>query len=155
MDGLELIHRLRQQPTLKNKVIIVSSASTFEEDRRQSLAAGSDDFLSKPVKTEALLEMLRRHLGLEWAYAEEKGQDDGMGALRPPALSAANIPAPEKVAHLYQLAMMGHAAALQEKAVELTQSDEQLAPFAAEVERLAKRLQINEMCEFLERYLER
>jgi hypothetical protein len=51
--------------------------------------------------------------------------------------------------------MMGHAAALQEKAVELTQSDEQLAPFAAEVERLAKRLQINEMCEFLERYLER
>jgi signal transduction histidine kinase/CheY-like chemotaxis protein/streptogramin lyase len=100
MDGLELIHRLRQQPTLKNKVIIVSSASTFEEDRRQSLAAGSDDFLSKPVKTEALLEMLRRHLGLEWAYAEEKGQDDGMGALQPPALSAANIPAPEKVAHL-------------------------------------------------------
>jgi hypothetical protein len=50
--------------------------------------------------------------------------------------------------------MMGHAAAIQEQAANLAQADEQLAPFASEVERLAKRLQMNELCDFLELYLE-
>jgi signal transduction histidine kinase/streptogramin lyase/FixJ family two-component response regulator len=152
MDGLALIRHLRQEPAVKDKVIIVSSASVFEDDRQKSLVAGGDDFLAKPVKTEALLEMLQRHLNLKWRYADQKELKESLRS--PTPLSAANIPGLEEVTQLYQLALMGHAAALQEKAANLAQSDERLAPFAIEVGWLAQRLQMNELCEFLERYLE-
>jgi CheY-like chemotaxis protein len=155
-SGLELIQHLRQHATLKTTVIIVSSASVFAEDRHNSLAAGADDFLPKPVKTEQLLEMLQRHLDLEWRYAEEqvpahRYETNGTA----PALPAVSLPPPEELARLYELVQMGDAAALQNAAAALCQADEQLAPFAGEVERRARRLQMNELSAFLEQYRER
>jgi hypothetical protein len=59
------------------------------------------------------------------------------------------------VTRLYELAMMGHAAALREQAAELAHTDTPVAPLAADVERLARAFQINEACTLLEHYLER
>jgi CheY-like chemotaxis protein len=154
--GVELIQDLRRHTLLKDTVIIVSSASVFAEDRHQSLAAGADNFLPKPIRTEHLLDMLEQHLSLEWCYTNEHIQDD-TPRLSPSFMSlpAGNLPAVEEIARLYELATMGHAAALQEQAAKLAQLDAPCAAVAAEVERLARRLQINEACALLEQYLER
>ena len=40
--------------------IIALTAGAFEEDRQLSLAAGMDDFLTKPVDIDALREALNR-----------------------------------------------------------------------------------------------
>ncbi|MBD0344723.1 MAG: response regulator, partial [Coleofasciculus sp. Co-bin14] len=70
MDGFETVRKLRQLPTLSEVVVIATSASAFACDKQKCLAAGCDDFISKPVQTEELLEQLRQHLGLKWMYQE-------------------------------------------------------------------------------------
>lgn len=155
-SGLDLIQFLRQHPTFNAMVMLVSSASVFAEDRHNSLVAGADDFLPKPVKPGQLLGMLERHLHLQWHYANGNGQEHtDESPLNALDLSAANLPPQAEIAQLYELAMMGHAAALQTRAAELARADERFAPFATRVERWARRLQISEICMFLGQYLER
>ena len=50
MDGFEFITRFRQIPSLRDKIIITSSASVYDEFSRKSLDAGTDAFLPKPVQ---------------------------------------------------------------------------------------------------------
>ena len=71
MDGFELIRQVRQSPVLKNKVIIVTSASTYEEDKKKSLAVGSHAFLPKPISIETLFEQLQQFLYLTWVYGDD------------------------------------------------------------------------------------
>ena len=47
----------------------VVSASAFEDDRRQALAAGASDFMGKPFRESELLEKLRAGLGIEYVWS--------------------------------------------------------------------------------------
>jgi signal transduction histidine kinase/ActR/RegA family two-component response regulator len=49
-------------PTRTRLPIVALTAGAFEEDRQRSLAAGMDDFLTKPVDIEALRDTLKRWL---------------------------------------------------------------------------------------------
>jgi PAS domain S-box-containing protein len=74
MDGYEAARRIRGLPELEKIIIIALSASVFDQTRAESMDAGCDDFLAKPVWLDDLLEMLRAHLGFDWVYrnAERK-----------------------------------------------------------------------------------
>jgi len=69
-DGNTFCRRLRSFDETKNLITIASSGSVFADDQRLALASGFDDFLPKPVMEEELFEILRRHLRVEWVYAE-------------------------------------------------------------------------------------
>jgi PAS domain S-box-containing protein len=69
LDGLEVTRRLRHiGANYENCVIIVSSASVFDSNRAESLSAGANDFLPKPVDAEELLTQIGRYLNLCWVY---------------------------------------------------------------------------------------
>ncbi|MBD2257069.1 hybrid sensor histidine kinase/response regulator [Pseudanabaena sp. FACHB-2040] len=51
-------------------VIIAVTAHAFEEDRQQAIAAGFDDFLSKPLRRNLLLEKIAEHLQVQYCYRE-------------------------------------------------------------------------------------
>lgn len=63
MDGLEATQRIleRERSTGKHQRIIAMTASATKEDVERCLAAGMDDYLSKPVKMEALQAMLEKY----------------------------------------------------------------------------------------------
>ncbi|BFM40335.1 response regulator [Synechocystis sp. LKSZ1] len=54
MDGLEAIRQIRQQEALQETPIIALTALAAEGDRERCLAAGADEYLSKPVRLKQL-----------------------------------------------------------------------------------------------------
>jgi signal transduction histidine kinase/DNA-binding response OmpR family regulator len=64
MDGLEATRVLRAMPGGANLVIVALTAHALPGDRARCLAAGMDDYLSKPLSPEALQNCLHRWLNL-------------------------------------------------------------------------------------------
>jgi two-component system, sensor histidine kinase and response regulator len=58
MDGIEATRHIRTLPHGKAVPILAMTANAFEEDRERCLAAGMNDFITKPVAPETLYEIL-------------------------------------------------------------------------------------------------
>ncbi len=55
MDGLEIVARIKADEELRHIPVIALTASAMRGDRERFLAAGCDDYLSKPVQAMELL----------------------------------------------------------------------------------------------------
>jgi two-component system, sensor histidine kinase and response regulator len=62
MDGLEATRRIRLQPALRDVPIIAMTANAMKTDVQACLAAGMNDFVSKPIERTALVQCLRKWL---------------------------------------------------------------------------------------------
>jgi len=60
LDGYETTQRLRANPKTQGLRIIAMTANAMRGESDKCLAAGMDDYLSKPVRLEALREMITR-----------------------------------------------------------------------------------------------
>ncbi len=60
--------------------IIAITASVFEEQRAEALKIGCDDFVRKPFRENEIFEMLQKHLGVRYVYAEEQAEGRGQKA---------------------------------------------------------------------------
>lgn len=58
MDGLEATRVIRDTPTLQHNLVIAMTANAWSEDRERCMAAGMDDFLSKPVRPAQMITTL-------------------------------------------------------------------------------------------------
>jgi signal transduction histidine kinase/FixJ family two-component response regulator len=145
MNGFELIRQIRQSPVLKNKVIIASSASRYEEDRRKSLSVGSNAFLPKPIQTETLIKQLQKLLDITWDYGDIKETAEENQATQTVFPPVADL---EKV---YKLSLMGDIDELEEQVGILAESDVKLKPFVTQMQAFLNNYQLDELTEWLER----
>jgi CheY-like chemotaxis protein/HPt (histidine-containing phosphotransfer) domain-containing protein len=104
MDGLEATRRIHQRwPEGRRPHVIAATASAMPEEREACLAAGMDDYLSKPIRVDELAAALRRcrpHVARQplapaggsgegaqvLPEPEPQGQPAIAGVLHPPAL---------------------------------------------------------------------
>jgi CheY-like chemotaxis protein len=63
MDGFEATRRIRADAQLKDARVIAMTANAGLEDQARCLAAGMDEFVTKPVAPEALVATVARALG--------------------------------------------------------------------------------------------
>lgn len=67
MDGWEATRRIKESGATKSIPVIALTAHAMSEDRDQALAAGCEDFDTKPIELDRLLEKINRLLGAETA----------------------------------------------------------------------------------------
>ncbi len=63
MDGLSLVKSLKDIPSAAHIPVIVLSASPEVDASEISLAAGAEEFLTKPVRLQTLQDVIRRYTG--------------------------------------------------------------------------------------------
>jgi PAS domain S-box-containing protein len=160
LDGYAATRQLRQSSDFQNTVIIMVSASVFNQDQQESLKAGCNSFVPKPVKAEVLLATFQSQLGLEWRYqkSEFKTMNDEQSEANHSSFNAQNsdltLPPRHVMENLLQLARIGDVLEIQEKAEQLRQLDAKLLPFTSQLIRFAKGFELTQMQEFIETHME-
>jgi CheY-like chemotaxis protein/anti-sigma regulatory factor (Ser/Thr protein kinase) len=71
LDGFSLARRLRADPRLEGVKILAASASVFNQDPAEALAAGCDGFIAKPFLPDDFFARLAELLGLAWRTVAE------------------------------------------------------------------------------------
>lgn len=154
MDGFEAVRQIRKLPEFKDTIAIGTSASVHESEKQESLAAGCNAFLCKPIRVEELLDCLQVHLGLEWSYEELENRltDSEVSQERQIEVQETIAPPPEEIAVLFDLAMMGDLAGIQKQAEKLVKMDIKYAPFANQLNLLAKGFEEEKILELVQKY---
>ncbi|EDN70187.1 Periplasmic Sensor Hybrid Histidine Kinase [Beggiatoa sp. PS] len=148
MDGLEATRQLRQIPALKNVIIIAASASAFDKQRKECLGVGCDDFVTKPIEADEVLEKLQEHLKLTWIYEAENTIEAS------PSTPQEIVAPPTNIAQtLHELALIGDIDGIIEQATKLTQIGNQFEPFAKQVQQLANDFEIEQLQILVKPYL--
>jgi len=70
MDGLEVCRRIRAAQRERHVPIILATALTEEEQLAEGLAAGADDYVTKPIRHTELLARVRAALRLRQAHEQ-------------------------------------------------------------------------------------
>lgn len=62
VDGLELTRRLKSDPQTSGIKIIAVTAYAMKGDQEKAIEAGCDDYVTKPVDTRALPQLIAKHI---------------------------------------------------------------------------------------------
>jgi CheY-like chemotaxis protein len=62
MDGLDLTRRLKADPATRDAIIVAVTAYAMKGDEQRALDAGCDGYVTKPIDTRTLPEIVARYL---------------------------------------------------------------------------------------------
>ncbi|MEH2072809.1 MAG: ATP-binding protein [Nostoc sp.] len=157
MNGYEMLQQLRQIPELKNVPAIASSASVFESNQNESITAGANAFLPKPVEAPALLKLLEKYLNLKWVYDQKSiavepiiANSEAISSSTPDEIVA---PTDEVLSQLHTLALQGRLMAIEQQLKTLEKTNEKYHPFIQEIRQYADNFQTEKIRTFIEKYL--
>ncbi|MEM7113993.1 MAG: BREX system ATP-binding domain-containing protein [Chloroflexota bacterium] len=134
MSGFDLMREVRT--VSKDMVMIALSASVMAEAQEQSVLAGGNGFLAKPIRFDDLLAMLQENLTLQWIYEEVEVSGEGGTETFSPTT---NVPTLAQLDALYKLALMGDMMGLAELANSYATQNEALSTFCTQISDFAER----------------
>ncbi len=159
MDGLEMIQKIRQTPALEKTPIIVSSAKVFARDQEDSLQAGADAFLPKPVQIDLLFAYLEKYLQLDWVYdCLEVNQEYPHFASHLSSSSGSNgcedqpmvFPETEILEKFLDLALRGNIHSIKKEAIALQHLPVPYSRFLLKLQQLAESFKIKEIRQLIQ-----
>lgn len=64
MDGLKLVSLVRNDPANRNIPIVIITTEGAQEDRDRALALGANDYITKPIQPNRILDVTRTLLNI-------------------------------------------------------------------------------------------
>ncbi|HBB33709.1 MAG TPA: PAS domain S-box protein [Cyanobacteria bacterium UBA8803] len=134
-------------------IIIALTASAFEEQRANILAAGCDDFVRKPFREQTIFEKMAEYLGVEYVYTQEQENTEKedssrqLGTEKQPNLCDLTIMPAEWRTELYQAALEVDADKITQLIEQISQTHRALAEVLTE---LVRNFGFDEILELLE-----
>ncbi len=150
MNGLECTRLLRQDPRFRNTIIIAASASVFDYQQQESLTAGCNAFVTKPIDVDYFLKVLGELCQLDWIYQPASSDPQTLSRALPSG--AQGRPPLEQVETLFKLAKSGNIQAVLTTAEEWLVTQPSYQPFLQEVCQLAKGFKLTQLKNFLKQY---
>ncbi len=129
MDGPTATREIRRIQELKDTIVIALTANAFQEAQNEAQQAGCDDFLTKPVNIDKLLECLSVHLKIEWQY-----EDSAAKSTKP--VSEINWPPADILRKLIEMANNGDLTGLDNLIRSLRQQDADYRLFTDHIQKL-------------------
>jgi CheY-like chemotaxis protein len=146
IDGLTATRHLRAGPRGEVIKIVAVSASAYDVDRNECLAAGCDAFLAKPFREEELWSAVERVLGISWRFVDSE-------ETRTPFNITVHAPPAEEAMAIYELAAKGDVVGIRARAQALVARDRKYEGFAQSVLDLAGRFKMKAIRQFVGRYI--
>ena len=70
MDGYEATRQIKSQANSQQPIVIALTGNAFISEQQRAIAAGCDDFVCKPFRTETIFEKIAEYLGVQYLYSE-------------------------------------------------------------------------------------
>ena len=136
MDGFEMIKTIRDSERLRNLLVIVTSANVFKKDQDDSLLAGSDAFIEKPIDFNLLFDVLKNLLEIEWIFEKDDNEDESIKDV---------LPSTEFLKKLNESVKTGDIKKVFDILDELETSGEEFVNFTLEFKKLANDFKLDEI----------
>ncbi|MEB3177995.1 MAG: hybrid sensor histidine kinase/response regulator, partial [Nostocaceae cyanobacterium] len=127
-------------PELQNVPVISLSANAFEFDRQQSLMAGCNDFIAKPIQVPELLTKIQEYLKVSWIY----------DTLCPESIEMEVKPPPEELIYLYNAVKIGDIEVIEQQIFLLQQLYPEAAYFINKLQVLAANFEYEKLIVLLD-----
>ncbi len=135
LNGYQATKAIREIPEISNIVIIAMSASAYNVTREQCIDWGFDDFISKPIDLEEMVQLMETYLHIEWTYAKIKDEITS-------EITQELVPPPsDELDKINELILRGDMLRLSEEASHIEMLGEKYAPFARKLRTLAQGFQ--------------
>jgi len=154
MDGRETATKIRKNIKLEKVSIIAVSATVTDTFRRESIEAGCNDFIPKPIDVENIMNILEKHLKIEWIYEYsgiEKNAD--IPSNKEKENIKDNIPSKSDIQKLYEFARKGDLKAIQLLIDMIKEKGKSSNIFVDNLQDLVNSFQINNIREFIKKFL--
>ncbi|MCU0445370.1 MAG: response regulator [Microscillaceae bacterium] len=65
MDGISIMQKIRQTPHYQSVKVLAVTAFALPEDRERFMQLGFDEYVSKPIEKDSLLNLIAKQLGIK------------------------------------------------------------------------------------------
>jgi len=153
MDGLSMLKNLRNIPDFQSIPALAISTRVFESDKRDSLSAGYNCFLPKPIEATELLQQLQKHLYIEWIY-DAADQKSDLNSITVPKAQISMPPAQDLV-ELYQAAQIGDIEEIENQAIKIKATNQEYILFANQILDFAAEFEDKKISQLIEPHLQK
>jgi CheY-like chemotaxis protein len=137
MNGLEAATLMRANSEIAGTRIIGASATATDNAYKEAFIAVCDDFVTKPICIDLLLEKIGGLLVINWETALAETEENRKGYCAENSGEALVAPVGEDLDNLYELAMMGDMQRIESWANSLEVKDQKYRGFAMKLRELA------------------
>ncbi|MBT0665289.1 response regulator [Geobacter pelophilus] len=155
IDGFEAARAIRKTPELSGTKIIGASATVTDSAYKEDFMSICDAFVTKPIQMDLLLERIREQLAIEWNVVKPDFQTSQYVAPGEDEPTTQEIPSPDGLEEVYELALLGDVRKIQAWAAQLAIDEPQYRFFAERILELAGSYRTKAILALLKEYMEK